>query len=315
MILAGDVGATKILLEVGELRSGRWEAAHAARIATIDVTDFSATLAAFLDGWNEAKPARARITAAGFGVAGPEQGNKVKMTHRPWAVDGERIARRLGIPRVRVVNDVAAAANGIAAVAPKQLRTLQPGKASGSDPSVVLGVGTGLGVAYLVPGEGGAIVLPGEGGHMGFSPANAAQARLFDAIFRSRGRVEAEDIVSGTGLARIHEFLGHGSATGEEIGTGALAGDRDCLATIELFVDCLGNVAGDHALAVMGRGGVFLAGGVVAKLAPVIDVARLRAAFCAKGAFSARLMRVPLRAVLSDRLPVFGAARYAAARL
>ena len=116
MILAGDVGATKILLEVGAERSGRWEGAHARRFQTADAANFSAVLAEFLREWGEIRRGSQRITAAAFGVAGPAQGNRVKMTHRPWTVDGDAIARRFPIPKVRVVNDLAAVARGIDAV-------------------------------------------------------------------------------------------------------------------------------------------------------------------------------------------------------
>ncbi len=311
MILAGDVGATKILLEVGELRSGRWEAVHAARLAAADVTSFARSLGAFLAEWDRVKPPRARITAAGIGAAGPAQGNKVKLTHRPWAIDGDALARLFDIPRVRVVNDLAAAANGLGWLSPRDFVAIQPGKASPADPSVVLGVGTGLGVGYLVPTGAGRRIVPGEGGHVGFSPASVPQLKLLEFIFTRHGRVEAEDVVSGTGLATIHEFLGHGHANAEAIGKGALAGDPDCLAAVDLFTECLGNVAGDHAIAVMARAGVFIAGGVIARIAPAIKKERFRAAFCAKGSFSSQLMRIPVRAVTSDRVALLGAARCA----
>jgi glucokinase len=311
VILAGDVGATKILLEVGELRSGKWRAAHSQRIAMADVANFPEAISAFLAGWDAVKPPRARITAAGFGVAGPAEGNKVRMTHRPWVIDGDVLARRFAIARVRVVNDLAAGANGLDWLAPKDFAVIQPGKASAVDPSVVLGVGTGLGVAYLVPGPKGSRIVPGEGGHVGFSPCGEPQLKLLEFILGRRGRVEAEDIASGAGLPTIHEFLGYGHADAATIGAGALAGDADCVATVDLFTDCLGNVAGDQALALMARGGVFLAGGVLAKIAPALKKERFRAAFCAKGAFSSQLMRIPVRAVLNERVALLGAARFA----
>jgi glucokinase len=315
VILAGDVGATKILLEVGELRSGVWHALHSGRFAAADVTNFATVVTRFLEDWKEGTTSRARITAAAFGVAGPAVDNKVKMTHRPWAVDGDAIARRCGIPRVKVVNDLAAAACGIEWLGAKDMSTLIAGKAAPNEPSVVLGVGTGLGVAYLVPSGHGTRVLPGEGGHVGFSPASPEQMALFDAMHRHRGRVEAEDVVSGMGLTNLHEFLGHGRVDAEEIGTGAMQRkDPDCLATIELFTECLGTIAGDHALTVMARGGVYLGGGVIAKIAPLIKKERFGAAFCAKGAFSSVLMRIPVRIVTSERLVIFGAARCAMER-
>ncbi len=207
MILAGDVGGTKILLEVGESRSGRFESAFARRYSAENVVNFVDVMKTFLEEGEKEKPARARITAGALGVAGPSQGNKIKMTHRPWAVDGDAIASRCRIPKFFVVNDLAAAAAGIAALTPKEMLTVQPGKALPEEPRVVLGVGTGLGVAYLIPHGKRVKVVPGEGGHIAFGPETPEQAELWRALFEAKGRVEVEDVVSGRGLANIYEFM------------------------------------------------------------------------------------------------------------
>jgi glucokinase len=321
VILAGDVGATKILLEVGEARSEGWKPAFARRMPAEGVANFPAVLAGFLKEWEAEKPARARISAAGFGVAGPAIGNKVKMTHRPLAVDGDALADRFKIARVTVMNDLAAAAHGLEWLGPKDFVTLQPGKGTPGDPRVLLGVGTGLGVSYIVPHGDEKVVVPSEGGHIGFSPASAEQAELLGALLQRHGRVEAEDVASGVGLSNIYDFVQHRRGLPVEredrrapewITEGAATRrDPACIEALGLFAECVGNIAGDHGLALVARGGVFLAGGVMAKIAPSIDTARFRAAFCAKGAFSYRLMRVPVRAVVNERLVLFGAARAA----
>lgn len=319
MILAGDVGATKILLEVGEFRSDRWQSKLARRYATSDVDSFPTLLTSFLGEWNQVRGKGERIAGAGFGVAGPALGNKVKMTHRPIAVDGEAISERFLIPRVRVVNDLAAAARGLDAMGSRDLVTVQAGKAVAGEPRVVLGVGTGLGVAYLMPDGEGYREIPGEGGHAGFAPATYAQAQLWQSVFAARGRVAAEDIVSGMGLVRIFSFVKSGlpDTPGEAedkvnagwISERAAAGDAASSAALDLFVECLGNVAGDHALAVMARGGVFLTGGVTARLHERIRNGRFSEAFCAKGAHSATMMKIPVKAVTSDRVALLGAAK------
>jgi glucokinase len=320
VILAGDVGGTKILLEVGEMRSGRWHSAFARRYPAEEVTQFEDVMHRFLGEWDSAKPKDAApIRSGALGVAGPLDGNSIKMTNRPWAVDGDRIATRCGIPRFRVVNDLAASASGIDALGDGERVTLQPGEEKPGEPRVVIGVGTGLGVAYLIPGASGRpIVVPGESGHVGFAPETPEQAELWRALFTALGRVEVEDVVSGRGLANVHEFVvrrevgGHNKADPAWISENARSGrDAGCAAALELFAECLGNVAGNHALAVMARGGVFLAGGVVAKIADALHTPRLRQAFCAKGAFSSHLMRIPVHAVLAENLPVIGAARVA----
>ena len=248
MILAGDVGATKILLEIGEIRSDRWEPLLDRRYSTGEAENFAIVLKTFLD----------ECAKAGVGV-----------------------------------KKLAAAA---------------------------IGVGTGLGIAYLIPtGDGGYRALPGEGGHAGFAPATPAQLQLWRAIFSQRGRVSAEDIISGPGLPRIHAALRGAPVlaedmSAEQIATAAETGDSCSVQTLDLFSECLGNVAGDHALALLARGGVYLAGGVIVKLLPKLNKDRFREAFCAKSPHSALMMKIPVKAAASDRLAILGAAKIAATR-
>ena len=321
MILAGDVGATKILLEVGESRTGKWEPVLARRFATEGAENFSSILEAFLDECREARAGR--ITAAGFGVAGPATGNRVKMTNRPWIVDGEAISARFHVPRVRVVNDLVASAHGIPWVSARDCVSIQPGRAIEDEPRVVLGVGTGLGISYLVSVNGKLREVAGEGGHAGFAPATPMQMELWHSVFAACGRVSCESILSGPGLANVYSFLqGKGihpvrleSPLPEKISQAALDGsDPLCSAALDLFVECLGTVAGDHALSAMARGGVFLTGGIVGKVLPRLQNPRFREAFCAKSPHSALLMRIPVRAITSDRVGVLGAARLAQER-
>jgi len=320
VILAGDVGATKILLEVGEFRSERWQPALAKRYITGDVENFPAVLTSFLGEWNAKRERDERIRAAAFGVAGPAVGNKVKMTHRPLVVDGDAISSRFLIPRVVVVNDLAAAAHGIDWLGPRDVVTIQPGRASPEGSLVVMGVGTGLGIAYLVPMGAGYRVIAGEGGHAGFSPATTQQAELWRAVHAAHGRCSAEDVVSGVGLTHVFSFVRSGrvhalgetedSVSPDGIVRGAVAGDARCEAALDLFVQCLGNVAGDHAVTVMARGGVYLTGGVVATLHPRFRGSLFSSAFCAKGPMSSALMKIPVRAVTSERVALLGAAKF-----
>jgi glucokinase len=318
VILAGDVGATKILLEVGESRTGRWEPAFARRYAAEGAVSFSAILESFLDEWRGEARGR-RITCAGFGVAGPVTGNRAKMTNRPWVIDADAIAERYRVPRVRVRNDLVAAALGIDWVPARECVTIQPGRASDTEPRVLIGVGTGLGIAYLVPVDGKLREVPGEGGHAGFAPATHAQMELWRSIYAAAGRVSCESILSGKGLANIYSFL-HGQGTHPGAEPALLperiteaAGRKDPLscAALELFVECLGTVAGDHALAVMARGGVYVAGGIAAKIVAQLEHGRFREAFCAKAPHSALLMKIPVRVITSERVALLGAARLA----
>ena len=320
MILAGDVGATKILLEAGDFRSDAWKPALQRRYLIADFDSFGAVIARFLEEWEVARPARARLTAAAIGAAGPLQGNTITMTHRAWKIDSDTIIRRFSIPKARVMNDLAAAAHGLADMTAREVITLQPGKPAPNEPRVLLGVGTGLGVAYLLKNKSTPtpIIVPGEGGHVGFSPASAEQAALWQWMFHKHGRVEAEQVCSGAGLVNIHEFLsekGECAATHQRRDAAWIAQNAAekkepvCVNALDLFAECLGNIAADHALAVMARGGVYLAGGVIAKLAPTFNAERFRSAFAAKSLFSAQLMKTPVKLVSNERIALIGAAR------
>jgi glucokinase len=154
---------------------------------------------------------------------------------------------------------------------------------------------------------------------MGFSPASALQAELWHALFAVHARVGAESVASGTGLGHIYEFLrargkwGAGTAADPAWVSAGATERRDphCIAALALFTECLGNVAGEHAIGLLTRGGVYLTGGVIAKIAPALDIASFRAAFCAKGQMASILMRIPVRAVTNERLMLLGAARIA----
>ena len=329
MILAGDVGATKILLEAGDFRSGAWKPLIQRRYLLADFDNFPSVIARFLEEWKAVRPARARITAVAIGAAGPLKGDTITMTHRAWKIASDTIFQKIASdtnfsPKVRVLNDLAAAAHGLESMGSRELMTLQPGKAAPGEPRVILGVGTGLGVAYLIPHKSTPTpifqVVPGEGGHVGFSPASAEQAALWQALFAKHGRVEAEQICSGIGLSNIYEFLqGRGdcpirSERADPAWISQNAAEKKepgCIKALDLFAECLGNIAGDHALATMARGGIYLAGGVIAKLAPSFNVERFRSAFAAKTLFSAELMRIPVKLVTNERIALIGAARVA----
>jgi glucokinase len=259
---------------------------------------------------------RGRLTRACFGVAGPEAENQVRMTNLPWCVDGELIARRFRIARVRVVNDFAAAATGVELLQPADLVSLQSGEPAPDAPRLVIGAGSGLGVAYLVRTAGRYRAIPGEGGHVGFAPSTPDQMELWRVLHSRLGRVAAEDLVSGPGLVRIFEFLSgrEGAAAvppggARSITEGALGrGDPLCLRALDLFVSCFGAVAGDHALAVMARGGVYVTGGIAPKILPRLASGGFCAAFNAKGGQADAARKMPILVVTNERLGLLGAA-------
>ncbi len=326
MILVGDIGATKTLLEIGTLRQGRWQPGFSRRYVGAEHPDFEHVLRAFLREWEAHHGSPVTIARACFGVAGPVFDNRVQMTNLPWRLDGEAIAAAFGIARVRICNDFAAAASGVDLLQAADLVILQRGELVAAAPRVVIGAGTGLGVAYLIWAEEGYQAIAGEGGHTGFAPSTPEQLELWRDLYARQGRVVAEDIVSGSGLVRIHEFLSRhegkpvapttalsGGDAAAAIAHAALeSGDPLCSHALDMFLSCYGAVAGDHALAVMARGGVYVAGGIAAKILPRLVSGGFLAAFNAKGNYSSAARRIPVLVVTNERLGLLGAAVLAA---
>jgi glucokinase len=322
MILVGDIGATKTLLEVGAMRDGRWRPSFGRRYAGADYPDFKTVLEAFLQDWEARGRAGEKLIHACFGVAGPTFDNRTRMTNLAWVVDGNAIRTEFGIAHVRVVNDFAAAASGIEMLQETDLAVLQPGEPVPAAPRVVLGAGSGLGVAYVHWAGASYQVIAGEAGHAGFAPSTLEQLELWRDLYSSQGRVAAERVVSGPGLVRIHEFLArhearssvpadlpHVDVTPAAIVHAALQlGDPLCLRALDLFIACYGAVAGDHALAVMARGGVYVAGGIAPKILPHLLAGGFLAAFNARGSHADAVRKIPVAVVTNERLGLLGAA-------
>ena len=300
MILGGDLGGTKTLPALAEMNGDRPRIVRQQRFAIADYATFTALLDEFLAD-------RPVISGACFGVAGPTDGQHAKLTYLPWQLSASELGQRFAIPRVTLTNDFAAAAHGLALVEAESIVTLHAGKPLDHAPRVILGAGTGLGVAGLVWQGDRYCVIAGEGGHMGFAPQTTEQCELWRWLFDENGRVTTEDIVSGPGLARIYAFFGGRPQRAEGIGNAALGGsDPIAVKTLNLWLQCYGAFAGDLALHWLARGGVYLAGGIAAKLLPGSDVSPFVEAFLAKREHRHLGEDMPVRLVTDEGLGLRG---------
>ena len=306
MFLGGDLGGTKTLLALADRVAGEIRIVRQQRYASADYPSFDSLLGEFLAD----APA---IEAACFGVAGPTDGRNAQLTYLPWRLSSSELSQRFAIPHVTLTNDFAAAAHGLPLLEAKQVLTLHAGQPLPHAPRVILGAGTGLGVAGLVWAHDHYRVIPGEGGHFGFAPQTPQQIELARWLLAANGRVTTEDIVSGPGLARIYAFFGGRPQQAEEIGLAALA-DSDPLAkqSLALWLSCYGAFAGDLALHWLARGGVYLAGGMAAKLMPGADVAPFIDAFLAKREHRNLVNDMPIHLLTAEDLGLRGALALAA---
>lgn len=312
MILGGDIGGTKTLLAL----AGDGGIVCERRYPSREWAAFPALLRAFLD---EAG-CTARIAAACFGIAGPVEDNRAKVTYLPWVVDGQALAETFGIGRVALVNDFAAAAQGVAKLDPSDLVSLQAGRPLEGAPRLLIGAGTGLGVAALLPEGGGWRTVGGEGGHIGFAPADEDQLTVWRHLQRPGGRVTAENVISGPGLVAIHQALrkvSPGSTAISDPAAVAAAAESEPLArrAVDLFIAAYGAFAGDLALLFMARGGIYLGGGIAPKILSRLQEGGFARAFRQRGAHSGLMADFPIRVVTEERLGLLGALAIAAAHI
>lgn len=255
--------------------------------------------------------------AAVLAVAGPVTGRKIALTNRDWLIDLDHLAARFQFSRADAINDFEAQAWALTQLHRDDYRNLGDASSARSVPGVkvVLGPGTGLGVAALIPVGAGWQPIATEGGHVSFGAASKDEEPVFARLHES-APVSAESVVSGSGLPRLHCALNPGAPAlpAETIVKQAQAGDAAAAATIRLFVRLLGRFAGDMALTFKAIGGVYIAGGVAGKLGLLLDEKILRNAFEAHPPYGALLKSIPTYLVTVAHPGLIGCAAFATAK-
>jgi glucokinase len=316
-IIAGDVGGTKTLLQLREFSGASWQTRLERRYESGMYPAFDALLREFFALIN------GPVSTACFAVAGPVVGRRASITNLPWVIDADEISRTFSIPRVVLVNDFYAVAAGVPLLSDQDRVSVHAGVRDLSFPVALVGAGTGLGEAVLVPTLSGWQVVSSEGGHCDFAPLDDEQGRLLSALRRRYGHVSYERILSGQGLVNIFSFLRDESPEQEEplgadedaavqIAKMAAAGDALAARTFEIFIDVYGAEAGNLALKVLARGGVYIAGGIAAKNLPRFTDGRFVRSFLAKGRMTELMKRIPVDVIINQNVGLIGAADLAA---
>lgn len=261
---------------------------------------------------------------AAFAVATAVAGDEIAFTNSPWAFSRHAVQAALGLDSLLILNDFEALALSLPRLGPSQWRAHDGQPPGGGGPMAVVGPGTGLGVGCVLPsGDGRWLALPGEGGHATLAPGDELESALLAVVRRQYAHVSAERLLSGTGLPLLHQALAqlHGTPakvlTAAEIviraDTQAAAGDAAdalCDQTLALFCALLGGFAGNVALTVGARGGLFIGGGVVPHFADRFFASAFRQRFEAKGRFQPYLAAIPT-ALITDTLAALGGAALA----
>ena len=252
--------------------------------------------------------------------AGPIVDGKLKLSNAPWLIDGREIGARLGLGGGLLLNDFEAQALSLPVIPDAWTRHIGPRLPQAEGPRLILGPGTGLGVAALIEAGGRHTPVSSEFCHMGFGPASDEEWAIWPHLERAHGRITTESVVCGQGLARVYRarLLAKGVEPQFDdpaaVTAAALADPQSEAAEgVRLYWRIVGRLAGDAAIAFVARGGVTLAGGVLPRLVDLLDDAAFRAAFEDKAPVEALARAIPTRLVTHADSVLVGMAAIAVA--
>jgi glucokinase len=303
--LLGDIGSTNARFSLSANGTlGPIETFEVARYAR-----FPDVVAAFL----KMHPDQVQVTRALFAVAGPVEGERSKLTNCSWIIDGDELRKTFGLARVRIVNDFAATAYSLPGLAAGDLYAIGGGNSVPGAPMAVLGPGTGLGVACLVPGAKEPVVIAGEGGHATFAAASQREDAVIDYLRRQFGHVSAERVVSGAGLENLYRAIAAlaqnevPAREAAEITKIALDGScRTAVAALDMFCAFLGSFSGNVALTFGARGGVYIAGGISPRIVEFMGRSQFRRRFEDKGRLRPYLEAIPSNIIVHPAAAFMG---------
>ena len=310
--LLGDIGGTNARFA--------WQSDRAAPptdVATYPCVEHDSLLQAI--GHYLAEHRKERPPACAIGIANPILGDLVQMTNHHWSFSISELQRGLGFQRLRVINAFTALALSLPALQAADLHHIgHAGEAVPGAPLAVLGPGTGLGVSGLLPSDTGSFVpISGEGGHVTLAAHGEYEAAVVSALARRFGHASAERALSGPGLVNLYDaasILAHRTplplCAADVIERARGAADASCIAAIDLFCKFLGSVAGNLALTLGARGGVYIGAGLAPRLKAEIERSAFRERFAAKGRFRDYLGAIPTFIIDAQISPaLIGAAR------
>lgn len=307
MFLVGDIGGTNTRFALAERIDHHW------RLADTQVRPTGPDVVGMVRQYlsDSGHPPLTGMACCG---AGPRAADgRIRLTNADVLLEPEELAAAAGLPSAILVNDFAAVARAIPELPQDQLEALGGNPPRADSPCVIVGPGTGLGVAMLVPGGRGWVVVPGEGGHADLAPVDEAQAAAWKALRAAHGRVSAETVLSGPGLERLDAALNPGPARrAPEIAEAAWSGDARAQGTVRMFTRWLGSFAGNLALTAAAQGGVYIAGGILLAWGGQFDRRLFRTAFEGKPPYTDWLRGVPTCLVTHPQPGLYGLAAMAA---
>ena len=310
--LVADIGGTNARFALVDTQGDRKHLIALEQLHCAEFPDFETTLRTYLDHVGAA-PHEGVVACAGA-----VKDNGVHFTNLDWCISQESLDKA-GFSGIRLVNDYVAQAMALPILDHDRISPIGPLSQIGEGTLAVLGPGSGLGIAALIRQDGREITLATEGGHADFPAVDELDIEILRALTAKHGRVSIETLMSGGGLTRLHEVMlalaGHKPQhlAASEITERGLSGDPHCHATLERFCAILGSVAGNAALTLGARGGVFIAGGIAPRILSVLQASQFRQRFEAKAPMADWLQAVPCLVITDTNSGLLGAARLLAA--
>ncbi len=323
MILAGDVGGTKVHLALFDFVNGKLKHTRDKIYPAREYTGLEEIVRQFMGGDS--------ASSACFGVPGPVREGRLRLTNLPWTLDSRELATHLRLDYVFLINDLEANGYGIAELEASQIYTLSEGDASQTGNRALISAGTGLGQSFMVWDGRHHKPYPSEGGHCDFAPRNEDEMDLLRYLRQKyNGRISFERVVSGQGFMNIYEFLRDVRGMDEPLWLAerlthedpnavitelAMAAKSEiCEKTTDMFVSAYGAEAGNLALKVLAVGGLYVGGGIAPRILEKLKDGTFMKAFIDKGRLSQLLVNTPVRVILESRTALIGAAAYAEGR-
>ena len=318
MILAGDVGGTKVVLALFEDLKTRKKFKEE-RFASKDFSNFNDIVNVFL-------PKDISISCACFGIAGPIVDNKCHATNLPWVIDGLKLQTSLKTPSVFLINDLEANAWGTFVLQDEEFCVLNAGTGKQGNRALI-SAGTGLGEAGFYFDGKNHHPFPSEGGHSDFAPNTEEEIEIWRYFKQKFEHVSFERLLSGNGIGNIYRFFVEVKKMPElaevkqkmrtedlakvisEFGTSKKC--PICVKTLETFVSIYGEEAGNLALKFLSLGGIFIGGGIAPKILEILKNGLFMKAFMDKGRFKTLLSGMRVQVILNPETALLGAAEYA----
>ena len=308
-ILVADIGGTNARFAFAEKHGAAISIRDAQTFRAEDFETIRDAAAAYLESI-ALKPSRAC-----FAAAGPIVDSQVRFTNSQWILRASDIAGPLTLEQFKIVNDFYALAAGVSHMPNDAFIEVKDGDPEHDAPKLVIGPGTGLGQALIVPTPFEPQIVATEGGHVSFAPRSDIEFEIQKFIAREHPRVSVERLLSGRGLVNIHRALcviegaQRVSLQADEITKAAVTGEYPiAVKAVDMFCAILGRVAGDGVLAAGARGGVILGGGILPKIRDTFLKSEFNARFCDKGRMSDYVAATPVKMIVADGAALYGAA-------